>query len=123
VSKCTQQVFRIDRRVVRVTTGEVRHASVLGVTSLRPTHASPAEILRLIRAHWTIENRSHYVRDVTFDEDRSQVRTAAIPQVLAAMRNLAIGTMRVAGHTNIAATCRRFAARPTEALALIGLQP
>jgi len=117
-----QQVFRIDRRVVRVTTGEVRHESLLGVTSLRSDQTSPAEILQLVRAHWTIENRSHYVRDVTFDEDRSQVRTATIPQVLAAMRNLAIGVMRVAGYTNIAATCRRFAARPTEALALIGLQ-
>jgi predicted transposase YbfD/YdcC len=116
------QVFRLERRVVQARTGEVRHEAVLGVTSLRPDEASPAEILRLVRAHWTIENRSHYVRDVTFDEDRSQVRTATIPQVLAAMRNLAIGAMRAAGHTNIAATCRRFAARPAEALALIGLQ-
>jgi len=117
-----QQVFRIDRRVVRVTTGEVRHESVLGVTSLHPDHASPAEILQRVRGHWTRENRSHYVRDVTVDEDRSQVRTVAIPQVLAALRHRAIGAMRVAGYTNIAATCRRFAARPTAALALIGLQ-
>jgi len=73
-------------------------------------------------ARWTIENRSHYGRDVTFDEDRSPVRTAAIPQVLAALRHLAIGALRAAGYTNIAATCRRFAARPAEALALIGLQ-
>lgn len=117
-----QQVFRIDRRVVRLKTGEVRHESVLGVTSVSVDQAPPSEILALLRTHWTIENRSHYVRDVTFDEDRSQVRSGAIPQTMAAMRNAAISTMRAAGHTHIAAACRRFAARPAEALALIGLQ-
>ena len=61
------------------------------------------------------------MRDVTYDEDRSHVRTAAIPQLMAASRNVAITLMRVASHTNRAATCRRFAAHPREALALIGL--
>ena len=68
-----------------------------------------------------IENKSHWVRDVTYDEDRSQARCGRIPPPMAAQRNLAIGLMRSAGETNIAAACRRFAARPWAALALIGI--
>ena len=60
-------------------------------------------------------------RAVTFDEDRSQVRCGSIPQVMAALRNTAIGLLRRAGHTNIAAACRRLAAQPAQALALIGI--
>lgn len=74
-----------------------------------------------MRGHWHIENRSHGVRDVTFDEDRSQVRSGSLPQVLAALRNTVLGLMRQAGETNIAAACRRFAAQPWEALALLGI--
>jgi hypothetical protein len=58
---------------------------------------------------------------MTYDEDRSQVRCGSIPQTMAALRNLAIGLMRSAGEPNIAAACRRFAAQPWAALALIGI--
>ena len=75
--------------------------------------------MKLVRSHWHIENRSHWVRDVTFDEDRSQVRRGNIPQVMAVLRNTAIGLMRFAGATNIAASCRRFAAKPRLALEII----
>jgi hypothetical protein len=63
------------------------------------------------------------VWDVTYDEDRSQVRRGSIPQIMAALRNLIIGLMRSTGETNIAAACRRFAAQPGAALALIGIPP
>ena len=76
---------------------------------------------RSVTQGWQIENYSHWVRDVTFDEDRSQVRCSNIPQVMAALRNTVIGLMRWAGHTNIAAACRRFAAQPQAALHLIGI--
>jgi hypothetical protein len=79
-------------------------------------------LLTLVRGHWQIENQSQWVRDVTFDEDRSQVRCGHIPQVMAALRNTAIGLMRWAGETNIAGACRRFAAQPVLALELIGIQ-
>ncbi|HVM13175.1 MAG TPA: ISAs1 family transposase, partial [Egibacteraceae bacterium] len=59
--------------------------------------------------HWGIENRLHWVRDVTFDEDRSTVRTGHAPHVMAALRNLAITTLRLAGATNIAAALRHHA--------------
>jgi hypothetical protein len=61
----------------------------------------------------------HWVRDVTFDEDRSQVRTGAAPQVMATLRNLVITLLRRAGHTNLAAALRTYAGRPADAVALI----
>jgi hypothetical protein len=60
-------------------------------------------------------------RDVTFDEDRSHGREGHIPQVMAAHRNTAIGLLRWAGDTNIAAACRQLAAQPAQALALVGI--
>jgi len=98
-----------------------RNETVYGITSLTAWQANPADVLAFNRGHWSIENREHYVRDVTFDEDRSTVRAGALPQVLAALRNLAIGVLRCAGEANIAAATRRCAAQPWHALALIGL--
>ena len=115
------QVFRLERQVIIKKTGEVREEVVAGVTSLTPERADAARLLALVRGHWHIENQSHWVRDVTFDEDRSQVRCGSIPQVMAALRNTVIGLMRWAGHTNMAAACRRFAAQPRAALHLIGI--
>jgi predicted transposase YbfD/YdcC len=116
-----EQVFRVERRRTQRRTGKVEDEVVYGVTSLRSERADAAALLGLVRDHWHIENRSHWVRDVTFDEDRSQVRTGSIPEVMAALRNLAIGILRHAGATNIAAAGRYYAARPAEALALIGI--
>ncbi len=116
-----QQVFRLDRRRIFVRTGEVQHETIYGATCLSPHRADARCLLGLVRAHWCIENKSHWVRDVTFDEDRSQVRCGATPHVLAAIRTTTIGLLRCAGETNIAAACRRLAAQPEAALALIGL--
>jgi len=116
------QVFQVERYVILKKTGEVREEVVAGVTSLPPAGADAPRLLALIRGQWLIENQSHWVRDVTFDEDRSQVRCGNIPQVMATLRNTAIGLMRQAGYTNIAAACRRFAAQPALALKLIGIE-
>jgi predicted transposase YbfD/YdcC len=115
------QVFQLERQVIVKKTGEVREERVAGVTSLAPERADAARLLALVRGHWHIENTSHWVRDVTFDADRSQVRCGSIPQAMAALRNTVIGLMRWAGETNIAAACRRFAAQPWAALALLGI--
>jgi predicted transposase YbfD/YdcC len=117
------QVFQLERGVIMKKSGEHRHEVVYGVTSLSRDQAGPERLLSLVRQHWSIENKSHWVRDVTFDEDRSQGRCGSIPQVMAAFRNTAMGLMRCAGETKIAAACRRFAAKPWAALALIGIIP
>jgi predicted transposase YbfD/YdcC len=116
------QVFELGRHVIIQKTGQERIEVVYGVTSLSSERATPGRVLDLVRGHWSIENKSHWVRDVTFDEDRSQVRCGSIPQVMAALRNTTIGLLRWAGHTNIAAACRRLAAQPAQALALIGIE-
>ena len=77
-------------------------------------------MLALARGHWGIENRLHYVRDVTLGEDACRVRSDAAPQVLAALRNVVLTLLRAAGHTNIAAALRAIAWRGS-ALALLGL--
>ena len=115
------QVFRLERQVIIKKTGEVREEVVAGITSRAPARADAVRLLALVRGQWQIEHHSHWVRDVTFDEDRSQVRGGNIPQVMAALRNTVIGLMRWAGHTNMAAACRRFAAQPRAALRLIGI--
>lgn len=116
------QVFELGRHVILQKTGQERVEVVYGVTSLSPERATPERVLGLVRGHWQIENKSHWVRDVTFDEDRSQVRCGNIPHVMAALRNTTIGLLRWAGHTNIAAAGRRLAAQPAQALALIGIE-
>jgi len=76
-------------------------------------------LLRVVRGHWGIEKRLHWVRDVTLGEDASQVRTGAAPQVLAALRNVVLGLLRRAGVTNIAAALRQNGWQPGAALKLL----
>lgn len=69
-------------------------------------------LARWIRGHWSIENRLHWVRDVSFDEDRATARSGHAPQVMSALRNLAITALRLSGVTNIAAALRHHARNP-----------
>lgn len=117
------QVFCLTRRVEHKKSGKKHAETVYGMTSLPPEHpqGKPGRLLSVIRGHWQIENKSHYVRDVTFEEDRSQVRCGNLPQVLSAVRNVCIGLLRASGYKNIAAACRFHAARPHVALALLGI--
>jgi predicted transposase YbfD/YdcC len=89
------------------------------ITSLTAAQASPAELAAIVRGHWSIEDRLHWVRDVVYDEDRSQVRTGNGPRVMASLRNLAISILRLTGETNIAAALRHNARRPSRPLQAI----
>jgi hypothetical protein len=88
------QVFQVECQILSKKTGEGRDEIVAGVTSLTRERAEAGRLLALVRGHWQIENQSHWVWDVTFNEDRSQVRCSNIPQVMAAWRNTVIGPMR-----------------------------
>lgn len=116
-----QQVMELRRTITNKRTGQTREEVVYGITSLARQRAPAADLLKLWREHWHIENKLHYVRDVSFDEDRSQVRTQRIPQVMATLRNVAISLLRCGGAANIAAACRRYAAQPALALAAVGI--
>jgi len=81
--------------------------------------ADPAALAAWVRGHWEIENRLHWVRDVTYQEDRSLVRTGNAPRVMASLRSLAISLLRLAGQTNIAAANRHHARDPQRTLQLL----
>jgi predicted transposase YbfD/YdcC len=81
--------------------------------------ADPAALAAWVRGHWEIENRLHWVRDVTYQEDRSLVRTGNAPRVMASLRSLAISLLRLAGQTNIAAANRHHARDPQQTLQLL----
>jgi predicted transposase YbfD/YdcC len=95
--------------------------TVYAITDLHVHQARPAHLATWIRGHWSIENKVHWVRDVTYDEDRSRIRIGTGPQVMAALRNAAIGALRLAGVTNIAAANRHHARDPNRPLALLGI--
>jgi hypothetical protein len=106
---------RRDRCVKGTWSTEVSYA----VTSLKPERAAASGLLRMTREYWGIENKLHWVRDVTFGEDDSQVRTGSAPQVCAALRNLVVALLRASGAQNLAAALRTNSARPRAAVRLV----
>jgi predicted transposase YbfD/YdcC len=111
------QVAELTRTVTRA--GATATEIVYLITTLTSQQAGPQRLLELNRGHWSIENRSHYVRDVSFGEDRSRLRTGHAPQIMAAFRNLAITLIHRFGSCHIKATRRHFASCPLDALALL----
>ena len=114
-----EQVFRLERQVTHKKIGVQTCQVVFGITSLASKQADADRLLDITRGHWGIENRLHWVRDVDFDEDHSRVRCGSAPQVMAAIRNLVIGLLRLAGYQRIAAALRHFALHSTEAVQLV----
>src|SRR6266542_3427220 len=112
---------RIEQRHTTDLAGKHPHTElVYAVTCLTADQADAERLGALLRAHWQVEGL-HWVRDVTFAEDASRIRTSAGPQVMAALRNLAIGLLRQAGQTRIAAGLRHIGRDPARALAFLGL--
>jgi predicted transposase YbfD/YdcC len=120
----TRKVRKRKKNSRKYTTTEVRSAiTAFIITSLDAREAGPEHIAGYVRRHWRIENQVHYVRDVTFREDFSRVRTGPRPRIMAALRNLAIGLIRQAGYRKIAATIRKIRHDPALLIAILGLHP
>ena len=118
-----KQALQVVRWRKDFTTGKLTIERVHLITSLPPGAADGAQLAAWIRGHWKIENLLHHVRDRTFREDDSKIRTGRLPRVMAGLRNLANGVHRQDGHTNIAAALRHTARdchRPLTALGLAG---
>lgn len=113
------QAFRVVRHTGGLDGQRTRKEIVHGITNLRADEAGPTQLAALVRGHWSIENSIHWVRDVTYREDASRVRTGNAPAVLAAVRNIATTLLRLAGATNIAAARRAATLNPTAALRLL----
>jgi predicted transposase YbfD/YdcC len=117
------QVLRI-RRVTGATTGPwLTKQTVYGISDLIIEEAGPDHMMVHGRGHWSVENKSHYVRDVTFREDKSQIRTGHAPHAMAAIRNFVIATIRAAGHANIASARRWISRKTNRVLDLFNLIP
>ncbi|WP_329538410.1 ISAs1 family transposase (plasmid) [Streptomyces sp. NBC_01450] len=114
------QAIEIKRRRVNRRTGKVQTKTVYAVTNLSPGQANPSQLAELMQNHWSVE-ALHHVRDVTYGQDASRVRTGTAPRAMATMRNLAIGLMRQAGWTNIAAATDHYRSRPEHATTLLDL--
>ncbi len=109
------QVAQARRTVTRK--GKMTARVVYLITSDRD--ADPPPWRPWARGHWEIENRLHWVRDVTYQEDKSLVRTGNAPRVMATLRSLAISLLRLDGHASIAAANRRRARDPQRTLNLL----
>ena len=109
---------QIQRRRRPIGSSRWSSETVYAITSL-PWQQARADLLaEAIRGHWQIE-ALHWIRDVSFGEDLSQIRTGNGPPVMASLRNFAVSRHRLAGDTNIAHACRRTARHPNRALALL----
>src|SRR5437016_61591 len=100
------QVARLTRTVTVRKTGKTTQKVVYLITDLTPIQASPRRLLDLARGHWSIENGLHSVRDVSFGEDRSRLRSGSAPQIMAALRNLALTLIHRTGSSQVLATAK-----------------
>jgi predicted transposase YbfD/YdcC len=115
-----KQVFQIETTVNNLD-GSFRRSEIrLGVTSLPKREASRKRLLDLARGHWSIENKVHWVRGVTYDEDRSQVRRRSSPHVMASLRNAALNVLRLAGATSVPKANRYLVHHPEVTCRLLG---
>lgn len=109
-----RQVAQVRRTVTKGAKKSVEVAYL--ITSADPASAPPATLASWVQGHWGIENRLHYVRDVTFGEDDSHVRTRQAPRIMTTPRNTVISLLHLAGWDNIAKALRHHARDPERAL-------
>jgi predicted transposase YbfD/YdcC len=114
------QAIQITRKTRPRRGGRWTTVTVYAITSLHPHQATPGELATWIRQHWQIE-ALHHIRDVTYREDASQIRTGNGPAIMAALRNLAISLLKLCGWTNIAQANRRHLQDALRCLATLGL--
>jgi predicted transposase YbfD/YdcC len=111
--------IQLTRRRRSPTSRKWRTETVYAITDMTWSEIRADRIAEAIRGHWSIENRLHWVRDVVFAEDHSQIRAGTGPAVMATLRNLAVSLHRLTGATNIAATCRHVSRYPNRVLPLL----
>ena len=115
-----RQAIRIERQRQVLKTGASSTEVTYALTSLTADKATAEQLAALVRNHWHIENRLHYVRDFTYDEDRCRVYVRDLPRNLACLTNTAISIVRCQSRFQFLPEANRhFAARPQEALDLL----
>jgi predicted transposase YbfD/YdcC len=117
-----EQVFKLERRFVRLSDGLVMEETTYGVTSLTRAQADAHQLLDIVRGHWGIENGLHYRRDETLREDRCRL-TGQGAHVMAIINNLVLGLLLRRGVVNVPDARRYYDAKPEEAVKLLLLSP
>ena len=115
-----RQVLRVVRKRRKLGATRWSTETVYAITDLTAEQANAAELAAHLRRHWTVENSSHWIRDVVFGEDRIKVRTRNTPAVLAALRDIVRATLRKAGWANTA-SARRAHTNAEDILTLHGI--
>jgi predicted transposase YbfD/YdcC len=118
-----EQVFKLERRVIQLKTGQVRQTVVFGVTSLRPDEAGPERLLEINRDYWGIENGLHYRRDKTLREDSTRMSNPTLAEAIAILNNLVIGLAIHQGWRNLPQARRHYHANLQDALNLVLRHP
>lgn len=120
-----EQVFKLERVRKQIREGVIKKEEkeiIYGITSLSRERADPKRLLELNRGHWEIENRLFWVRDVTFDEDRSRIRKKNGTEIMSSLRNLVISLIRIEGRFRyIPSALRYFSMHVDEAMRLLGI--
>ncbi len=118
-----RQVFRIERQRIHKRTGKREINVCYGITSLSPERADAKRLAAIVRGHWGIENRLHWVRDVILGEDASRIRSGHAPQVRAVFRNVAVSFLGWLGYDSPSERFRHFAWNPAEAIKIVTKRP
>ncbi|MFF3870020.1 ISAs1 family transposase [Micromonospora sp. NPDC001898] len=114
------QALRVRRRRLNLATGRWSTVTVYAITNLTAAQAGAADLADGLRGHWAVE-ALHHIRDMTYGEDASRLRTGNAPRVMATLRNTAISLLRLAGITTIAQALRHNGRNPYRPLRLLGL--
>ena len=112
------QVYQLQQHTIEVTTGKKSIETVYGITSCRPEKASAKQLLEWTRQYWHIENRLHYRRDVTLNEDKTRMSSSTLAQSIAILNNFVVGLTQKLGFSNLASARRYFDAEIANQLAL-----
>jgi predicted transposase YbfD/YdcC len=114
-----QQVFQLERTITISKTQKTRQETIYGLTSLSAEHASPAQLLHMLRSYWHIENSLHYPRDVTLHEDQTRFKNHSAAHNMATINNLVLALITKSHFPFVPSARRFFAAHPDQALALL----
>jgi hypothetical protein len=117
----TKQIVRTYRERCTLDDEIISTETAWHITDLTPQQATTPQAATLVRGQWEIENRLHYVRDVTYQEDQSQTYRLNGPRAMATLRNLSISIFNINGHTNIAQATRHHARNINKTLTLLGI--
>jgi predicted transposase YbfD/YdcC len=107
-----QQVFKLERQITTLKTGQCHHEVVYGITSLSAKQVTSVQLLRMLRSYWKIENSLHYRRDVTLQEDRTRFKSHSAAHIMAVINNIVLCLLAKSEHRYLPAARRYYSAHP-----------